>query len=90
MIDNNRKKSILLPLIILIISVAIGNIVGKLLGILISGGILHKIISEGFPLHLDTLKLSLGTWYLEFGFNIDLNLLGFLFMLFFLIIYKKA
>ena len=88
---EQKKKSFLIPLIIMLICAAIGTIIGKVTGNLFlpEGGGLHLILSEGIPLSLDTRKFSFGSWFIEFGFNIDINLIGFLFVLLFVIMYKK-
>lgn len=88
---EQKKKSFLIPFIIMLICAAIGTVIGKVLGNLFlpEGGGLHLLLSEGIPLNLDTIKFSLGTWFIQFGFNIDINLIGFLFVLIFAVIYKK-
>jgi hypothetical protein len=88
---DHKKKSFLIPFIIMVICAAIGTMVGKVAGILFfkEGGALHLLFSEGVPLSLETQKFSFGTWFIEFGFNIDINLIGLLFIIIFIVFYKK-
>jgi hypothetical protein len=84
------RRSIFLPLLFFFIAAAIGNLIGGLFGSIVTGGILYDIFTAGFPIGLDKMSLSLGTWNFELGFNFDLNFFGLLFMFIFVLIYKKV
>jgi hypothetical protein len=88
--EPKSRKSFFFPFIFFLIAAAIGNLIGALFGTLITGGILHEIFTAGFPLGVDKMALSLGTWNFEFAFNFDLNFFGLLFMFIFVVIYKKV
>lgn len=88
--DSKPRRSIFLPLLFFLIAAALGNFIGGLFGHLVTGGILYEIFTAGFPVGIDTINLSMGTWNLQFGFKFDLNFFGLLFMFFFVLIYKRV
>lgn len=91
MADDLKKKNFFIPFIAMLFSAALGTVTGRLLGMLFfeEGGTLHLLLAEGIALHLNTQKFTFGSWFIECGFSIDFNLVGLLFVLIFLIIYKK-
>lgn len=88
--DPKPRRSIFLPLFFFLIAASIGNLIGGLFGHLVTGGILYEIFTAGFPIGIDTINLTIGTWSFQFGFKFDLNFFGLLFMFFFILIYKKV
>jgi hypothetical protein len=90
MTENLKNRGFIIPFIALILCAAAGHGFGRLIGLLLPSGILYEIMAEGLSLGLPVQKLSLFSWSIDFGFNIQLNLVGVLFILIFILIYRKG
>lgn len=88
---DDKNRSILLSFGVLIVAGIIGNLVGKLFGLVLPNGAFRDVLSEGFRYGIEpAVNLDLWMCTLTLGFTLQINLCGFLCMLFFLFLFKKA
>jgi len=80
-----------LPLAVLIFSGVLGNLVGRGLALIVSGGIVHDMLISGFRFGIDPpWRLSLAVISFSFGLTLNLTFVGAFFMIFFLFLYIRA
>jgi hypothetical protein len=91
LIREERKKHFGEALLVLIISGILGNLFGLLLGALLPDGSLHDVLARSYGYGL-TPPLSIDLWVLSisFGFKLNMNACGLIFMFLGLLLYKKA
>jgi len=91
LIREEKKTRFQVAVMVLILSGIIGNLFGVFLGAVLPAGSLHDALSKSKSFGLNP-PVSVDLWIVSFsvGFNVKLNTCGLLFMLFGLILYKKA
>ena len=80
-----------MAILVLILSGILGNLVGILLGALLPEGAFHDMLAKSLVFGLSP-PLRIDLWIVSFsiGFTFKLNSCSFLFMVFGLMLYKKA
>ncbi len=91
LIREEKKRHFRVAILVLVISGVLGNLVGIFLGAILPEGSLHDILAKSLSMGLDP-PLNIDLWIISFsiGFKLKLNSCSFLFMLFGLLLYKKA
>lgn len=81
-----------MPFLVLVVSTMIGNLVGKLAGVLVGGGALHDILAEGFRVGTKLAPWHIDLWIADFtvGFNFDVNLFGLMFALLAMLVLARS
>jgi hypothetical protein len=92
LLDGRRDgRGVALPLGVLVLSGVVGNLVGRGLGMMVTGGVLHDLLISGFRFGIDPpWTLNLAVFSVSVGFSLNLTFLGALAMVLFLLLYKKA
>lgn len=91
LIREEKKRHFRIAILVLVLSGILGNLVGILLGALLPEGAFHDMLAKSLVVGLDP-PLSIDLWIVSFsiGFSLKLNSCSFLFMVFGLMLYKKA
>ncbi len=70
------NKGVLFFIVAIILGAILGGVLGEILGLIITGGVLNKILVTGLSLSLSPATLDLAVLSFTFGIGMKLNLLS--------------
>ncbi|MBU0533853.1 MAG: DUF4321 domain-containing protein [Candidatus Omnitrophica bacterium] len=73
---QGANKGVLFFLVIIILGAILGGVLGEILGLIVTGGILNRILVTGISLSLSPATLDLAVLSFTFGVGMKLNLLS--------------
>jgi hypothetical protein len=73
---QGASKGVLFFLVVIILGAILGGVLGEILGLIVTGGILNKILVTGISLSLSPATLDLAVLSFTFGVGMKLNLLS--------------
>ena len=62
---------------LLVVSTLLGSLLGQMMSILFETGMIHDLVSKGFPVGFDTIPLNLRVLHLSLGATMELNIMSF-------------
>ncbi|MCK4904741.1 DUF4321 domain-containing protein [bacterium] len=70
------NKGVLFFIVAILLGAILGGVLGEILGLIITGGVLNKILVTGLSLSLSPATLDLAVLNFTFGVGMKLNLLS--------------